>query len=74
LRLRILGFDIVLRALVWLLGETPSQNKTASLASAMSTKGVLVEMEKMAKDPCTEERTNKICEWMKYRIGILRGS
>lgn len=40
----------------------------------MSTKGVLVEMEKIAKDPCTEERTDRICEWIEYVIGILRES
>lgn len=50
----------VLKALVCLLGESPNQNKTASVALAMSTKGVLVEVEKVVKDPCMEERTNGI--------------
>lgn len=57
-----LAYDIVLRALVWLLDETPNQNRTASVTLAMSTKGVLVETEKTAKGPCIEERTNRICE------------
>lgn len=74
MRLGILGYNIVLKALVWLLGEIPNQNKTASVALAMSTKGVLVEMEKIAKDQCMEERTNGISEWMIYVIVTLRGS
>lgn len=68
MRLGMLRYDIVLSALVWLLDETPNQNKTNSVAPAMSTKGVLVETEKTAKSLCTEERTSRICEWIRCVI------